>query len=272
MGKKNRPRIQDQSPKSGFFETVFGIPKIRADIEQLSLTVKAFEDRLGELKTLEARVAKIGEKIDSLTEIANARVKELEGDAKKLNGEKDAILLESKNKERAVSVERGEWKKTENSLIAKMTELESEIAELRREKSSIFLPNSAMAVFGLTREDVEAGAGREKFASVRAWCDFLEWSEGGDATNFVRQFRRVDGEVGALEDRDLIRGRMAAVVRDTVSKNLKAAFEVSWDFIEQVYDEERHYSSEGGTEIVAVHGALIARDGKVLEKARVACT
>ena len=266
----NRIICESQKEKVGFVESLFGIPKIRSDIASLGLSMATFGSRFDGLKALEVRVEEISGKIDKLT-VAERRVAELETKISALCEEgQEALKVVKRDLNTHVS-ERDQGLIREKELTSEIEALRVQIDSLLSDATSAYIPNDSMEIFGLSRRDLEIGNGREKFSALRAWCDLLEWTEDGDATGFVRQFRRVDSAVEALQERDVIRRRIAVAVRSVIAKSLKAAFDVSWDFIGEAFDENRHYTAGGGTKIVAAHGALITRDGQVLDKALVVC-
>jgi hypothetical protein len=248
-------------------------------------TVKALNDLVVMVNGFGEMVRTLSDKIEMSqkeVEVLRADIKNVLSDVKIVEIHKNA--LDAEKKERQLDNDNWQmkekvWKDAEDKLGKENLKLGEELQAanelLSDEKVSVYLSDAALAVFGLTREEARAGTGKNKFALLRVWCNFIDWSAGGDVGGFVRQFKKVDSELGDLQpdsEREIIRARIATEIKTTVSTNLKASLEVAWDFVGQSYDETRHYSeSESGTEISVVRSALISRDGNVLERARVEC-
>lgn len=264
------PRETAGSTKISFWSRMLGNRSHSRDTERDWLE-QQFKNIIATFKTqltgTEDKVGKLENQINEiLTHMAcGADVNKKEAEE---TGRLHAIERKLQESQRA-------WDLEKAKLDEENRKLGADINDLMQEKPSVYLPNVRLAVFGIHRKDVDNGAAKKYFALLRVWCNFLEWSENGDASGFVRQFRKVDVELTALQDgeeRETIRNRVAQEIANTVSKNLKATFEVRWDFKDCSYDESIHWSrTHRGVLVRVVTGALINRDGNVLEKADVEC-
>jgi len=154
---------------------------------------------------------------------------------------------------------------------------QDQIANLVKERDAtktaheIFLPDAALSVFNLTRQDIADPDSKPLYPALRAWCGFVEWSEKGEKAGFEKAFRKVDNELCLLRGDvrlDSIRRRIENNVWDVIDRNIRATYKVSWSGVDQPYDANKHnVKAPSGTIITFVENALITLDDAVIEKA-----
>jgi len=174
------------------------------------------------------------------------------------------------------------YAKTNVELQDEKVKLEKRIAELENERDAaiklhnVFLPDAALAVFGLTRMDLPKPETKPLFPALRAWCGFVEWSASNNVENadFVRQFQKVDAELALLRGNQrlsTIRQNIQKNVWDVIDRNLRAEYKVSWPNVGDPFNTEKHINKtpSGGGIILFVECALITLDGALKQKASV---
>ena len=164
-------------------------------------------------------------------------------------------------------------------LVERHEKLQTEYNKMKTSFSSltssfnVFLPDSALEIFGLTCESLRDSNAKVLFPALRAWCGFVEWSEKGEKAGFEKEFKKVDNELLALRDDERlerIRSNIEKNVRDVISRNIRAPYEVSWRGKGESFSEDKHHAkTSSGTIITFVENALITLDGSVKEKATV---
>lgn len=213
---------------------------LRSKVEGFADEFRAAIERLGNVQDVLHVVEKNAEAVAEKAKL-NARIKELE---------------------------------EQNSKLAEECKNNNEGSEKLLKAMEEVYPDFALSIFGMKRRDVTDGTDKARMAALRLWCNFIDWSEEGDAMGFVNEFRKIDRAVLRLKDApdiEQIRERIGVAVRDVIAQKIKDRVSVSWDFVGQIIDSAKQFSTGGGQKIVFVKSALISRDGSILEKSEVVC-
>jgi len=237
------------------------VTSVLVDFGAFDAVLKAFEKQqernLVAIQRLEEQVKVIENRATGLTEMFSAAT-ELQRMENEVAQQK--LILSQKDKEIA-------------GLLLKIKGLQP--------KPACVVHHSTYRLFGdaTTEEEINADDNRRFWPFIRTWSTFVEWSENPDAKldQFVAEFRKVDSALLKLRnDKDIkelnnLRNNVAGQIATTVSRNLFARITVTWDFVGQIIDSAKNFSSGGGQSIAFVKTALIARDGVVIDKAEVEC-
>jgi hypothetical protein len=270
-----------------------------ANINQNAINIKEFNDGIGKLSVInefadnakqsigdaENRMRAVFDSQNEATTKQRETLRSLAAEIDKL--EKMQKLSDSllKSQEQIADLKK-EIEKSEDSRQRdtaakdeKIEELQRHVAAIQQKPSigeSVFLPNPALQIFGVSRAEIDSGAAAGFHGSLRAWCDFDEWTQSAskNADEFAKRFACVDNAICALPDgkRDEVRKNIVDFARNKLMPRFNDKIEISWDYAGQIYDERVHYQKKiTGTKIVKVASASVSIGGAMKVRATVEC-